>query len=53
MLFQTEAGVWTHVALVYDGMYMKIYVNGNYCNQVPLDGTANVGDVTFLTLRGR
>ena len=53
LLFQTDAGVWTHVALVYDGVCMKLYVNGKFCNDVTLDGRSNGGLGAVVTIGGR
>ncbi|MBN8704255.1 MAG: T9SS type A sorting domain-containing protein [Bacteroidetes bacterium] len=33
---QVEFGVWTHIALVFDGVFFKIYFNGTWVNQFEL-----------------
>ena len=37
--FQVAGGVWHHVALVYDGKCLKIYVNGTFANQISMSGS--------------
>ncbi|MCH7497345.1 MAG: hypothetical protein IH971_05795, partial [Candidatus Marinimicrobia bacterium] len=53
----TTIGVWTHVAGTYDGISVKLYINGNLVNEVPYTDNIGSSDVGFyisgLILRER
>ena len=53
----TTLGVWTHVAGTYDGISVKLYINGNLVNETPYTADIGAGETGFyisgLLLRER
>jgi hypothetical protein len=48
-----QAGVWQHVAGVYDGLQMKVYVNGVPGNPTPITGTIDTNLMPVWIARGK